>query len=357
MKISNDTRVAINLCLRHGISFVAYALPSQRRLTFRSSLGETDTTDTDFFFVNNFARPLGEMVKIPFVADEILTVEALEERPTDICKTQAPELPTGTTHSDYIDMVGKVISTLQENGGKAVISRTICGDARGIDWIEFAREYFAKLSSAYRFIYYTPSTGAWIVATPELLFSYDNVAATAHTMALAGTRRCAGNHPWDSKNIDEQAIVSEFISDTLCALGPSPCVTGPRTSTFGEIEHLCSSFDIFNVKLTDDEVFKYIDALNPTPAVAGYPRDKALEIIKASEPHTRGCYSGYIGLKTDETITAVANLRCLTFKGSHYCIYAGGGIMPQSNPDDEWKETNAKSACARSIIEQLTSER
>lgn len=357
MKISNDIRAAINLCLRHGLSFVAYAMPCERRLTFRSSLGETDTIDTDYFFVNNFAEPLANIVKIPFVADELLTVEALEERPTDICKSPAPELPANTTYADYVTMVDKVIADLQENGGKAVISRTVCDDVRGVDWIEFAREYFAKLPLAYRFIYYTPTTGAWIVATPELLFSYDSTTSTAHTMALAGTRKCAGNHPWDSKNIAEQAIVSDFITEVLSALGPAPRVTGPRTSTFGEIEHLCSSFDIFNVKLSEEEVFKYIDALNPTPAVAGYPRDKALEIIKSNELHKRACYSGYIGLKTDESITAVVNLRCLTFKGSHYCIYAGGGIMPQSIADNEWKETEAKSACARSIIKKLTSER
>ncbi|MDE7125806.1 MAG: chorismate-binding protein, partial [Muribaculaceae bacterium] len=197
---------------------------------------------------------------------------------------------------------------------------------------------------------------AWIVATPELLYSYDKQNRTSHTMALAGTRECTGDSlPWDEKNTHEHALVADYISRKLKQAGLEPKITGPHTSHFGKIEHLCTSFDIFDKHLSEDRVFSIIDALNPTPAVAGYPKETAIASIGRVEKHNRSCYGGYIGLSTDKSYTAVVNLRCLSFTSDKYCIYAGGGIMPESNIQNEWDETEAKSALARSIIKDLSS--
>lgn len=353
MTISNNIRSAINLCLRHSIPFVAYAFPSERRLKFRTSLGERDCTDCDYFFVNTFASSLSSLVKIPFIADEYATIEALAERPTDLCMASVPEMPEPTTRSDYRKSLETVIERLKANGGKTVISRVICGDAAGIDWIEFAHRYFSRFPFTYRFIYYTPQTGAWIVASPELLFSHDKISATSHTMALAGTRKKAGDTPWDEKNINEQKIVSEYIWRKLTDMGLDPQISDTHSSQFGEIEHLCSSFDMFGHKLSDEESFAITDALNPTPAVAGYPVDKAIHDINDAEIHSRQCYGGYIGIADQRTFTAIVNLRSLRFSGTKYCIFAGGGIMPQSDIEQEWAETEYKSMPARELINGL----
>ncbi len=355
MKISNDIRLAIELCLRHGIAFVAYANPSERRLKFQSSLGETDCDDCDYFFVNTFASPLESLVKIPFLADEQMTIAALDQRPTDICRTPSPSLPSPTCHRQYIESVDNVIAHLKEKGGKTVISRTICGSIPGIDWIEFARQYFSELPLTYRFIYYTPATGAWIVATPELLFSHNRSSATSHTVALAGTRVCsADDKPWDDKNLKEQKIVSDYISECLESNGLNFSKTGPHSSKFGNIEHLCTSFDIFDTVLSAEKCFRITDSLSPTPAVSGYPVDVALKEIREAEKHHRGCYSGYLGFATSNNFMSVVNLRCLQFSGYDYCIYAGGGIMPDSDSSREWLETESKTEKARLVLERFS---
>lgn len=354
MKISNDIRLAIELCLRHGVPFVAYAMPNEKRLRFRSSLGESDCEDCDCFFISTFASRSDDLVKIPFLADEMITLEALLERPTDICREAGPALPAATRREDYEAAVSSVIEKLKARGGKTVISRTICGRIPGIDWVEFAHLYFKELPMTYRFIYFTPRTGAWIVATPELLFSYNKATKTSHTVALAGTRMCAGDTPWDEKNRTEQKIVSDYVERSLTACGLKPEITGPGNSVFGEIEHLCSSFDMFNQPIDSSRCFDIADRLNPTPAVAGYPVDKALAEIAEAERHDRGCYGGYIGIEDGDSFTAVVNLRCLQFKGYDYCLYAGGGIMPDSDVQREWLETEAKSAKARKILDQFS---
>lgn len=355
MKVSNDIRTAVRLCLRHQVPFVAYADPSERKLHFRSSLGKSYSEGDEYFFVGKFAASQSELIRIPFVADAAMTVSALEDTPTALCGVGEPVMPESTDKDSYLENVALLISELRQRGGKTVISRVICGNVPGVEWLDFAKSYFEALPMTYRFIYYTPSTGAWIVATPELLFHYNRVSATAFSMALAGTRpHTDAAASWDAKNKHEHEIVSKFVADSLDQNGIIAEISGPVSLNFGEIEHLCTTFTAHNQHLTDQKVFDTIETLNPTPALAGYPLVNSLADISRFESHKRECYGGVIGLSTDTDILAVVNLRSLRFKGSEYCIYAGGGIMPDSDPVSEWNETEAKAAVACSIISKLT---
>lgn len=354
MKISNDIRKAFCLCLRHQVPFVAFAEPSEKKLHFRSSLGQKYEECDEYFFAGRFASPSSEMVRIPFLADGAMTVEALEDAPTGLCDISETEMPAPTDHGEYIRSVGELVETLKARGGKTVISRTFCGELSDSEWLEFAKEYFDALPMTYRFIFYTPETGAWIVATPELLFHYNRNSKTAFSMALAGTRKTADDaSEWDDKNKEEHAIVSRFIAEKLEEEGVKPEIIGPVSLKFGEIEHLCTTFSTHNVSLDDDGIFRIIDSLNPTPALAGYPLADALSHIIRYEKHDRDCYGGVIGMNTATDVLAVVNLRSLRFSGSRYCLYAGGGIMPGSDPQAEWEETEAKTAPARNIISRL----
>ncbi len=51
---------------------------------------------------------------------------------------------------------------------------------------------------------------------------------------------------------------------------------------------------------------------------------------------------------------SVVNLRCLQFSGYDYCIYAGGGIMPDSDSSREWLETESKTEKARLVLERFS---
>lgn len=355
MKVSNQIRLAVRLCLRHQVPFVAYADPSEKKLHFRSSLGQSWRQGDEYFFIGKFAASTDSLIRIPFIADAEMTVEALEDTPTGLCNVSEPPMPVTTDMATYLEKVEMLIEELRRRGGKTVISRVICGSDPGVEWIDFAKAYFEALPMTYRFLYYTPDTGAWIVATPELLFHYNRISSTAFSMALAGTRRHTDiPSAWDAKNQCEHEIVSTFIADKLEMCGISPEVSGPVSLSFGEIEHLCTTFMSHGTKLTDEQVFAAIDALNPTPALAGYPLEKSLEDISRIESHDRGCYGGIIGLCTDTDILAVVNLRSLRFRGSEYCIFAGGGIMPDSIPENEWDETTAKSAVARSLLSKMS---
>jgi menaquinone-specific isochorismate synthase len=83
--------------------------------------------------------------------------------------------------------------------------------------------------------------------------------------------------------------------------------------------------------------------LHPTPAVAGLPVADALAAIDRLESFERGLYAGPVGWvdARGDGDWAVA-LRCASLDGSRARLAAGAGIVADSEPDDEWAETEAK---------------
>ncbi len=84
-------------------------------------------------------------------------------------------------------------------------------------------------------------------------------------------------------------------------------------------------------------------ALHPTPAVCGTPTDAARTVIGALEPFDRGFYTGVVGWADGRGDGEwVITIRCGEVAGSSLRLYAGAGLVPGSDPEDELAETGAK---------------
>jgi anthranilate synthase component 1 len=71
-----------------------------------------------------------------------------------------------------------------------------------------------------------------------------------------------------------------------------------------------------------------------------------MEIIDALEPTRRGPYAGavgYVGYGAQALDTAIA-IRTAVFTAGGVSVQAGAGIVADSDPDAEWRETEAKAA-------------
>jgi isochorismate synthase len=78
--------------------------------------------------------------------------------------------------------------------------------------------------------------------------------------------------------------------------------------------------------------------------VGGYPKNAALKMIDELEPHDRSYYTGVIGfLRGNGDADLFVNLRCMRISGNTADLFVGGGIMPDSNAEKEWEETELKS--------------
>ena len=87
----------------------------------------------------------------------------------------------------------------------------------------------------------------------------------------------------------------------------------------------------------------------PAGTVSGAPKVRAMQIIDELEPVRRGPYAGavgYIGWGGRTMDTAIA-IRTCVMRGGRAWIQAGAGIVADSDPAAEWRETEAK---ARAVL-------
>lgn len=196
---------------------------------------------------------------------------------------------------------------------------------------------------------------AWIGASPELLIDFEN--GVLKTVSLAGTKALltdgTPSGDWSNKELEEQQLVTEFIRDVL---EHSPHLNIEKMETAhslraGNVIHLCSRFfarceDGFNWK-------ELLHRLHPTPAIAGLPRDAALQLIEQTESHRRSCYGGFLGKAAPDSARLYLNLRCLRYTSNALEYYAGGGYTAASDAEDEWNETEHKIRTLLSVVENL----
>lgn len=376
-------------CLRHYIPFVLYALPGMETMQFMASLpddsGEShphlEPSGGDCFFISRFASDEPYMAGVSAAMDEEQVIEYIAAHPeqTFDAPCERPYL-TSTRRVSYDEAFRAMTRRLHKDGGKVVLSRHEALYSTA-DIIDVADAYFRRSPSAFRYICFTPETGVWLGATPELLIESVPGTDELRTMALAGSRPTdtdhddtnltETNHPdkdesedvasdaispvWDDKNRLEHLMVVNFITDILSSHGLDVTVEPLGELIAGPVTHLCTHI---TARGAIHNVGPIINELNPTPAVAGWPRALAIAEIDAFETHQRRCYGGIVGVQTDGSLHVYVNLRCAFAaparldgrEGWVYNLYAGGGLMPDSVLDDEWAETSRKTEALRECI-------
>lgn len=322
--------------------YFAYRLPGQTKI-YSGSGPITNGLNPDSFVIAPFEMPVENAISIahlytPPLAELCRKIDAaLSTLDTTPFSTPNPAL--------YALEVESIINSLQgDRTRKCVAARPIIGS----EAIEIEQSFLTlcdKFPNSFVFLFLTPSTGGWIGATPELLLSANGTQCI--TYSLAGTRPAATPTDWDSKNLDEQQIVTDFIVDTLLASGLTPTVGERHTRVFGSIEHLLTPI----AAPLPSNLRQLLSNLAPTPALSGMPKQEALEMIARHEPEPRGCYGGFCGpMKTDSSFAFFVTIRAMQFTSHQWRIMAGGGITADSDFDSEWLETERKALTILSNI-------
>jgi menaquinone-specific isochorismate synthase len=204
------------------------------------------------------------------------------------------------------------------------------------------------------------ASGGFVGASPELLVRRQGRMASSRPMAgtvprgdsaaaeADGLARLTGS----AKEAVEHRLVVDAVAEGLAKAADRVEVGRPEVVRLTTVAHLATEI---TAELTGPlpTALELAGLLHPTPAVGGSPRDAALAAIAALEPFDRGCYAGPVGWvdRAGDGEWAVA-LRGASLEGRHARLLAGAGIVPGSDPDAEWAETEHK---LRAMLEVLLS--
>lgn len=232
---------------------------------------------------------------------------------------------------------------------KIVIARDVIVEAEDpLDVHAILLRLRASFGSSYRY-----AVDGFVGASPELLVSRHGAICRSHP--LAGTAARTGDPNVDArlgadliasmKNQVEHRIVIDVVHDTLlpyCSyLDWEP---EPSLVTVANVQHLGT---LIEGRFSDPSpsVLDLARALSPTPALGGHPRDVALRLLDDLEPFERGRYGGAVGwVDADGNGTWAVAIRCaeLSPDRRRARLFAGGGIVAESEPLAELAETQAK---------------
>ncbi len=211
--------------------------------------------------------------------------------------------------------------------------------------------------SSYRFLFRPANRTAFVGRSPECIVR--KKGSSLRTESVGGTIEAGQNQLQQQKLaqrlIDnrkdqlEHSLVVRSIREHLDPLVHSVSQGEQTVRALSNVQHLCTPI---HAELTDDQhVLDLVDALHPTSAVGGYPREPALNLIRRLESFDRGWYGGPIGWfdRTGDGCFAVA-IRSGLMTGQSVYLYAGAGIVAGSEPDREWDEVQWKFESMTSLL-------
>ncbi|GAA4776987.1 isochorismate synthase DhbC [Actinomycetospora chlora] len=280
--------------------------------------------------------------------------------------------PTGELRPDpapaaYEGMVAEALARMAAGGlDKVVLARAVdvVADAP-VDPVPMLRELARRDPRSYLFAVDLPTDGlrtprTLLGASPELLLSRHGTEVTANP--LAGSAARAAADPDEDRRRGEALLASAkdrhehalVVADVAARLRPlvddlevpdAPCLVATPT-----LWHLSTTVR-GRVAGRDVSALHLAQALHPTPAVCGVPREVAHAAITEIEPFDRGFYTGAVGW-TDARGDGewVMALRCGEVRGERVRLWAGAGIVPGSRPADELAETGVK---LRTLLDAL----
>ncbi|MFB6161506.1 MAG: isochorismate synthase MenF [Haloferacaceae archaeon] len=321
----------------------------------------------------------GAWLTVTAVGDDVAATPEAVERRLDRERERVTALPDPRPVADPPGVAERTRTTSREawrRSVEAAVDRIRAGDLRKVVLAQglearlerplATADLLSRLGAThpdcYRFLVEPgddrPSPG-FLGATPERLVRLHG--RTVSTGALAGTTgrgETPAEDEWladelraDEKNAHEHELVAEAVRDQLAPFARGVRRGERRVRRLATVQHL---FTPISATLdADAHVLDLVEALHPTPAVGGLPPERALETIRDTEPFDRGWYAAPIGwfdaAGNGEFAVAIrsavvdADRRTAT-------MFAGVGLVADSDPDREWDEVQLK---YRPILDEL----
>lgn len=384
ISLEDFARLAMHHCHEAGFSFALWKIPNSTAIQFAASARPEGTHDVNledptpgFLFApfdpgeKKIFLPRDEFFQydsgqfISFTGNLLESLLAGEQKgikriiPTYYTSDQVHPAPTDA--KGYRDLVARCRDGVAESRfDKLVPSR--CKQVQLPKTFDVAETFMAlakRYPSAMVSVFSSPVSGTWMSATPEMLVKVDAMQHF-HTAAVAGTQPFVTGTDirtitWAQKEIEEQALVERYIINCFKKIRLREFEErGPKTVVAGNVVHLKTEFEVDMAATRYPQLGTVmLQLLHPTSAVCGMPLDQALAFLKKNEGYDRQYYSGYLGpIHIAQESQLFVNLRCMQLFGETALVYAGAGVLADSDPEKEWQETELKMDTLLDVIRE-----
>jgi 4-amino-4-deoxychorismate synthase (2-amino-4-deoxychorismate-forming) component I len=204
--------------------------------------------------------------------------------------------------------------------------------------------------------------GDWqlVCGSPELLVELRPHATgpLVRTRPIAGTRKKTGDGSVDSRmraelRLDEKERAEHLMLVDLArndvgrvaAYGSVVVAELEVVEEYSHVFHLVS--EIQGRLRPEAGITEIVAALFPGGTITGCPKLRAMEIIRELEPVARGPYTGALGWIGREALQLNIVIRSAAVSGGRVVIQSGAGIVADSIPEREWRESLRKAEAVR----------
>ncbi len=253
--------------------------------------------------------------------------------------------------SEWTQAVAEAVAAIEDEViRKVVLARSVIVRS---DTAPDGFNVLSHLEASYRQCYgfgWRVNGAMFVGASPELLVRSSGGVVTSNPLAGTAPR---GEGEAEDRLLAEALMRSEkdriehryVVDDVVERLAPYAdhltVPAEPSLKRMATVQHLSTRIE--GTSRPRVHVLDLVGALHPTPAVGGTPRDPALAFIENAEPFDRGWYTGGVGWVdgTGDGEFAIG-LRCGLLEGANAHVFAGAGIVAESDPDAELLETRLK---------------
>ncbi|MDK7114193.1 isochorismate synthase [Staphylococcus pettenkoferi] len=249
---------------------------------------------------------------------------------------------------EWRDLVAQTVDELDETKKIVLARRRLIQFEQPISVTYLLQRALTGEQNSYLFVLESEES-IFFSQTPEQLIEVeDNVLSTK---AVAGTIRRTHDEQLDEENIqaflndqknlnEHQFVVDSILQDIEDYVTEVDYNRKPEILTNDHLYHLYTQI---KASLKENAYIKLLDRLHPTPALGGYPKDEAVEYIERYEFGTRGLYGAPVGyIDMDDDCEFIVAIRSMLLKQYQAILFAGCGIVCNSDADAEVAETSVK---------------
>jgi anthranilate synthase component 1 len=269
-----------------------------------------------------------------------------------------------TVHEEYLQSVEKAKEYIKAGDIIQVVLSQRWQLVPGVRPFQVYRALRILNPSPYMYCLHFPGMDI-IGSSPELLVRKEG--QTAETCPIAGTRprgetqerdqELAEELKTDPKERAEHLMLVDLGRNDLgrvCEPGSVKVSEFMRVERYSHVMHLVSSVTGRLSPLAN--AFDLMQACFPAGTLSGAPKIRAMEIIDELEPFRRGPYGGCLGyFSYNGNMDMAITIRTMVLDSKKAYIQAGGGIVADSIPENEYQECRHKAAALFAAVEKAGS--